>query len=362
MTLTVIDMMREEYDFCCLIPQEGRLSDELTKRGIPYILMGDQTLPTGVKGKQVIFRYGWMSLKNIAKSLKAIRSFKPEMLYCPGPAALPWSAVCGSLTHKPVIWHLHHIFLDGATKKLLNMCGKWKTVKKIIAVSNCVGDQITNESAYKKVEVLYNPVDYERYSTGDAKTVKSELEEKVGFSLDESKTIIGHIALIQRSKRQDFVLDVIAGLKKQGLKPVGIFAGEARESEYLEEVKQKATSLGIYDQVVFLGRRNDVPDLLNLIDVLMIPSAFEGFPLAGLEAASAGVPVAACNVAGAEEFIRVSGDGECFEENDVQNAINAINQILANKGVMIKEGKKFASNLTEIKYKRKISAVFKGIG
>ena len=113
---------------------------------------------------------------------------------------------------------------------------------------------------------------------------------------------------------------------------------------------------------MFLGRRNDVPDLLNLIDVLMIPSAFEGFPLAGLEAASAGVPVAACNVAGAEEFIRVSGDGECFEENDVQNAINAINQILANKGVMIKEGKKFASNLTEIKYKRKISAVFKGIG
>ena len=57
MTLTVMDMLSDKFEFCCLIPAEGMMSEELKKRSIPYVLMGDQTLPTGVKGKQVIFRY-----------------------------------------------------------------------------------------------------------------------------------------------------------------------------------------------------------------------------------------------------------------------------------------------------------------
>lgn len=180
MTLTVLDMLKDEYEFCCLIPTEGMLADELKKRGIPYILMGDQTLPTGVKGKQVIFRYGWMSVKNIFKSWKAILTYKPDVLYAPGPAALPWSAVCGMLTGKPVIWHLHHIFLDGTTKKLLNVCSCFVSVKKIIAVSKCVGEQITNEAGKRKVEVLYNPVDVEKYASGNANKVQAEIECKLG--------------------------------------------------------------------------------------------------------------------------------------------------------------------------------------
>ena len=180
MTLTVMDMLSDKFEFCCLIPAEGMMSEELKKRNIPYVLMGDQTLPTGVKGKQVVFRYGWMSVKNIWKSLGVIRKYKPDILYAPGPAALPWSAVCGTLSHKPVIWHLHHIFLDGATKKLLNVCGGWKSVRQIIAVSNCVGNQIVNESAHIKVNVLYNPVDVEKYANGDATRIRAELEAKLG--------------------------------------------------------------------------------------------------------------------------------------------------------------------------------------
>lgn len=183
MTLTVMDMLSDKFEFCCLIPAEGIMSEELKKRNIPYVLMGDQTLPTGVKGKQVIFRYGWMSVKNVWKSLGVIRKYKPDILYAPGPAALPWSAVCGTLAHKPVIWHLHHIFLDGATKKLLNFCGNWKSVREIIAVSNCVGDQIVNEGAHRKVKVLYNPVDVEKYANGDATKIIAELEVKLGRKL-----------------------------------------------------------------------------------------------------------------------------------------------------------------------------------
>ena len=133
-TLTVMELLKNEYSFCCLIPQEGALSEALKKLDIPYILMGDQTLPSGVKGKQVYFRYAWMSLKSIVKSLSAIRKFRPDILYAPGPASLPWSAICGTLSHRPVVWHLHHIFLDGATVKLLNLLVKQELVKMLLDI------------------------------------------------------------------------------------------------------------------------------------------------------------------------------------------------------------------------------------
>ena len=87
MTLTVMDMLSDKFEFCCLIPAEGMMSEELKKRSIPYVLMGDQTLPTGVKEKQVIFRYGWMSVKNVWKSLGVIRKYKPAL----APYLLRWS-------------------------------------------------------------------------------------------------------------------------------------------------------------------------------------------------------------------------------------------------------------------------------
>ncbi len=180
MTLQVIDLLKDEYEFLCLIPAKGLLSDALDERKIPYICLGDQSMPTGVKGKSIIFRYAGLSVRCIFKSLSVIRKHKPDILYAPGPAALPWSAICGSLTHKPVVWHLHHIFLDGATKKLLNICGKWKSVKKIVAVSNVVGEQIVNEKAHTKTEVIYNPVDVEKYSSGCPERIYREIEEISG--------------------------------------------------------------------------------------------------------------------------------------------------------------------------------------
>lgn len=361
MTLTVMDMLSDKFEFCCLIPAEGMMSEELKKRNIPYVLMGDQTLPTGVKGKQVIFRYGWMSVKNVWKSLGVIRKYKPDILYAPGPAALPWSAVCGTLAHKPVIWHLHHIFLDGATKKLLNLCGNWKSVREIIAVSNCVGDQIVNEAAHKKVKVLYNPVDVEKYSSGKAERIATELKAKYALSL-EGCCVIGHVALIQKSKKQDFVLKVVECLRKKGINAVGLFAGETREEDFFEELKDEVRELGIESNVKFLGRRSDIPDFLKLIDVLMIPSSFEGFPLAGLEAAAAGVPVAACEVAGAEEFVRVSGDGAIFREDDIENAVGAVIECVNNRNRCIEKGKKFAEESSTETYKKKMELSFMETG
>jgi len=356
MTLMVMDLLQDRYDFLCLIPEKGLLSDELDKRQIPYILLGNMNLPTGVKGIKAYLLYAWMSAKCIMRSLRAIGKHKPDILYAPGPAALPWSAVCGTLKHKPVIWHLHHIFLDGPTKKLLNVCSKWRAVKRVMAVSNCVGGQIAASSAVTKLEVLYNPVDNSRYAGGNGQRFLDSVRMQYGLHL-ENRVLIGHVALIQRSKQQSFVLAVIRKLRELGIDAVGLFAGEVREQEYRDELNQQIKECGLEDATVLLGRREDIPDMLKAVSVLMIPS-FEGFPLAGVEAAAAGIPVVACDVAGAKEFVEVSRAGIVFKENDIQSAIDAVLSTINRSDVFQENGRIFAAQSSVTEYNQKLRSVF----
>lgn len=359
MTLTVMDLLRDKYDFMCLLPQKGLLSDELDKRQIPYVLLGDMTLPTGIKGIKAYFLYSWMSARCITRSLSAIRKFKPDILYSPGPAALPWSAVCGTLARKPVIWHLHHIFLDGPTKKLLNICSKWKAVKRIIAISRCVGEQITLPSASEKIEVLYNPVDVTRYSSGDKQRFLQSVQAEYGLSL-ENHFLIGHVGLIQRSKRQAFVLDVVRKLRETGIDAVGLFAGAVREPDYEKELKQQIRENGLENASILLGRREDIPDMLKALSLLMIPS-IEGLSLAGIEAMAAGTPVAACDVAGAKELIELSKAGVLYEENNTQSAVSAILTIKENPEEMRENGRAFSARASLPEYRRQLNAVFESV-
>lgn len=172
--------------------------------------------------------------------------------------------------------------------------------------------------------------------------------------------VIGHIALVQRSKKQDFVLDVIRRLRQEGLDVIGLFAGEAREKDYMKELEEKITQKGLSDSVLFLGRRNDIADLLKMMDILIIPS-FEGFPLAGLEAAAAGVPVAACDTAGAREFIEVGGGGLIFKGDDVADAVSRIKEIMLRKKAMAEKGKKFAEKSAINHYEERIEEIFQSV-
>lgn len=360
MTLLVMELLKEECDFFCLIPGKGKLSDELDKRNIPYAFMGDQSLPTGVKGKRAIIRYGWLSLKNIVRSLIKIAVFKPDILYAPGPAALPWSAVCGMLTGKKVIWHLHHVFIDGPTKKLLNICAGWKTVRNIISVSHYVGDQIVNSAACDKVDVMYNPIDVVKYSSGNPSVIRQLINRMgavVGQVEGPSRIVIGHVGLVQESKCQDFVLDVIATLRGRGYNAIGLFPGEIRDCVYLEKLKKQASCLNLDKHVMFLGRRDDIPDILKVLNVLIVPSV-EGLSLAGLEAAAAGVPVVAADVAGAAELVKASGIGLTFKAHSVEAACAAVIDAWGNAEQYRANAEAYMEKCSDQTYASKLKQIF----
>lgn len=361
MTLMVMDMLSDQYDFCCLIPGEGMLAGELKNRGIPYVLMGDQTLPTGIKGKQVVFRYGWMSIRNVFKSLGIIFRYKPDILYCPGPAALPWSAICGSLSHKPVIWHLHHIFLDGATKKLLNICGKWNSVKKIIAVSQCVGDQIVNDKAHNKVEVLYNPVDVEKYANGNPDKIIAELESALDrIIIRGGVLILTHIGAITKNKCQDIFVRTVHEIKKRRIDVIGLMIGDVitdADRDYRQKINAYIHANDLEKNIYAPGFRQDIADILSATDCVIVPS-HEGLGLVAMEAMSARTRVVGMDQGGSKEVLTKAGCGELFPADGTEKDIaDAVIRAMKQDDETIAKGYHFCQQQSTVNYSAEIYKV-----
>lgn len=80
-----------------------------------------------------------------------------------------------------------------------------------------------------------------------------------------------------------------------------VWVGSGPLEAYL---RARVEALGVRDQVVFLGRRSDVPDLMAAADLFCLPSTFEGHPLVVLEAMAAGLPVIAARAPGITEAVR----------------------------------------------------------
>jgi glycosyltransferase involved in cell wall biosynthesis len=95
------------------------------------------------------------------------------------------------------------------------------------------------------------------------------------------------------------------------------------------EVRQLAESLGLAGEVHFLGQRQDVPDLLNAMDIFVLPSYSEGVSLALLEAMAAGKPVIATAVGGLPEVVEHEKTGLLIPPRDAGALAAALTRLLA---------------------------------
>jgi glycosyltransferase involved in cell wall biosynthesis len=127
-------------------------------------------------------------------------------------------------------------------------------------------------------------------------------------------------------KGHDDLLQAVAILKERGVTAQWLIVSDGALRQKHEET---AHALGLDGDVLFLGRRNDVPRLLRHVDLLVHPSWAEGFPNAVLEAMCAGKPVVATRVGGCPEL--VSADtGRLVEPRQPAELAQAIEEVLSN--------------------------------
>jgi glycosyltransferase involved in cell wall biosynthesis len=91
--------------------------------------------------------------------------------------------------------------------------------------------------------------------------------------------------------------------------------------------------MGIREQVVFLGHREDIPELLALCDLFVLPSHFEGLPVSVIEAMAAAKPVVATDVGGTNEAVAHGETGLLVPARQPEALAGAINSILGDPGL-----------------------------
>lgn len=130
---------------------------------------------------------------------------------------------------------------------------------------------------------VHNAIDVARFSEADATHGRLSLSE-LGIAPDTY--VLGCVARLTHQKNHAFVLRVIAALADAAPPVSLLLIGEGDLRSHLE---LEASRLGVLDRVLFLGARRDIPQLLKAVDLLVLPSHYEGLPVVLVEAQAAGL-------------------------------------------------------------------------
>lgn len=169
-------------------------------------------------------------------------------------------------------------FLISFNKILLNF-----SATDYWACSQKAGEWMFGEN--KKFTIIHNAIDSKNY--------KFDLEKRDNLrkSLNiENKFVIGHVGRFAYQKNHEFLINVFYELQKIEPASVLMLVGSSvNDDEFLIKAKEQVKNLNIENKILFLGMRNDVPDLMQAMDCFILPSRFEGLPLVAVEAQSAGL-------------------------------------------------------------------------
>ncbi len=166
----------------------------------------------------------------------------------------------------------------------------------ITAVSSNLRDETYKNFPIKKnIEVIRNFVDVKRFR-------KKPIDAFRKVIAPDNERIITHASNFRKLKRVDDVVKIFAEVNKQ-IKSKLLLVGDGPERPVAERL---CRDLGICDDVRFVGRQEQIEEILAISDLFILPSDYESFGLAALEAMAAGVPVISTNAGGLPE-INING-------------------------------------------------------
>lgn len=156
---------------------------------------------------------------------------------------------------------------------------------KLVACSKIAGQWMFGEEKLKqqKVEIINNAINLKKFQFNAER--RSLLRNR--YNLDD-KLVLGHVGRFSKEKNQNFVLKIFENLLCKNKDSVLLFVGDG---PLRHQIEGQVRRLGLEDKVIFLGIRNDVNDLMQVMDVLLLPSYYEGNPVAAIEAQACGLPV-----------------------------------------------------------------------
>ena len=224
----------------------------------------------------------------------------------------------------------------------ITLVGRDKTYSPVVTFSMNESDALTavsknlrdetyrNFKIEKEIEVIYNFVDVKRFNRKPIIAFKQVIAPN-------NERILLHASNFRKVKRVGDVVKVFTAVNKE-IPSKLLFVGDGPERSYIEGLCRQSEA---HNDIRFLGRQEQMEDILAISDLFLLPSEYESFGLVALEAMAAGVPVISTNAGGLPE-ININGvTGFLSDVGDVDNMSMNIINIFSN-GKAFEEMKKHA--------------------
>ena len=124
--------------------------------------------------------------------------------------------------------------------------------------------------------IIPNAIDYKLYSPNNSERKKYRNE----FNIKDNEIVIGHIGRFEKQKNHDFIIDIFDEICKTRDNYRLVLIGDGI---LLKKIKDKVNQLKIDSKVIFLSNRDDIPKLINMFDIYLFPSLYEGFGITAVE-------------------------------------------------------------------------------
>jgi glycosyltransferase involved in cell wall biosynthesis len=305
--LSLLALAKAFRDRCLVaVFADGPFPAALAANQIPVqVLMG-----RGLKGNKdagLISAIGSIGalLPLVAQTVQLARQY--DVIYTNTQKALVVGAIAALITRRPLVYHLRDI-LSLEHFSAVNLWVATRLANRSAAV--IANSQATREAFVAAggraalVRVIYNGFDVVDYRAQPRQIV--ELRQAWGW---QDKFIVGHFSRLSAWKGQHVLLEALQGCPEQ---VVAVFVGDALfgEADYVAQIQQQVTDLGLTDRVKFLGFRSDVPLLMRACDLIAHTStAPEPFGRVIIEAMLCQRPVVATAAGGAIELVEPGATG-----------------------------------------------------
>lgn len=307
------------YDLkVCCIEKTGEIAQRVEKLGVEVFCLNKTSKPVNISATISLFKYLKKNKFDIVQTSLFNANFHGRIAAILAKVPIILSEEHSEHYQYNSIKFLPYIWAD----KILSVF-----TDKIICCSKNLMDSLEKlENIPKgKFFLLLNTFNSEKLVVKrDAGVVRASL------GLSDEDLVITNIAALSFRKGQDLLIKAFKIINDRFPHSKLIFVGS--EVSYFKKELEKLTGhLGISDKIIFLGQKADIADYLNITDIFVLSSRFEGIPLVLLEAMYMQVPVVAIDVGGIREVVTNDKNGILVEQYNAESLSRALAEILNNK-------------------------------
>lgn len=279
----VSQLQRDRYRPYVVVPSEGALAQRLRDLSVEVIV---HELP------EIALDRAADDVGSFRFLLDIVERYGIDVLHTDGPRNTFFAGMAAKKKGLPLVWHIRAFDRDRYDRLLYGLSSR------LILVADCLRDRFQWVRDDGKFITIYNGID-----PGEFERVRDGAGPRGCLGIGGDGLLIVSVGRIESLKGQIHLVGACGRIGESFPEFRLLFVGDTVDEAYRRECEAMASTLGIARQVVFAGEHEDIAGILGCADIFVLPSLYEAFPRAVIEAMGAGLPVIVTDAGGCPEAV-----------------------------------------------------------